>query len=219
MSPARRGKVWWSLGAFVALAVLIIAYVSGSCPWAKPRKRRRPCAGSPPRTPITLKKPRVRTRKATTWCRSIPPRPARSPAARPRGAPAPAEKAEAQDQAIGVCPMHPKSSGISPANARYAAWTWCRSMKKLPAAAPAGALPLPRPPAPPKSARSSTGSRPWTRATSGISRARPPAAWTWCRFMKKRGRGRRRRRHCRLPHHHPVHGRQDRQDGGPAPDP
>ena len=30
MSPARRGKVWWTLGAFVALAVLIIAYVSGS---------------------------------------------------------------------------------------------------------------------------------------------------------------------------------------------
>ncbi len=26
MSPARRGKVWWSLGAFVALAVLVIAY-------------------------------------------------------------------------------------------------------------------------------------------------------------------------------------------------
>ena len=44
-----------------------------------------------------------------------------------------------------------------------------------------------RPPAPKKSARSNTGSRPWTPATSGISRARPPAAWTWCRFTKKRG--------------------------------
>ena len=38
MSPARRGKVWWSLGAFVALAVLIIAYASGVLPVGKAKE-------------------------------------------------------------------------------------------------------------------------------------------------------------------------------------
>ena len=41
MSPARRGKVWWTLGGLVALAVLIIAYVSGSLPVGKAKEEKK----------------------------------------------------------------------------------------------------------------------------------------------------------------------------------
>jgi RND family efflux transporter MFP subunit len=41
MSPARRGKVWWSLVAFVALAVLIIAYTSGVLPVGQAKQEKK----------------------------------------------------------------------------------------------------------------------------------------------------------------------------------
>ena len=55
MSPARRGKVWWSLGAFVALAVLIIAYASGVLPVGKAKEGKKALCWVSPQNPNYIK--------------------------------------------------------------------------------------------------------------------------------------------------------------------
>jgi Cu(I)/Ag(I) efflux system membrane fusion protein len=55
MSPARRGKVWWSLGVIVALAVLIIAYVSGALPLGKAKEAKRALCWVSPQNPGYIK--------------------------------------------------------------------------------------------------------------------------------------------------------------------
>ncbi len=55
MSPARRGKVWWTLGALVALAVLIIAYVSGSLPIGKAKEEKKALCWVSPKNPSYIK--------------------------------------------------------------------------------------------------------------------------------------------------------------------
>ena len=161
----------------------MVLYFSGVLPLGQgPSRRRRPCAGSPPRTPITLKR---RPGKDPEGHELVPVYPT-APGAQPGGPAVAAAQAARKIKYWRLPHALRKSSGISPASDPYAAWTWCRFMKKP--------RPPPAPPAPArrrqrKSARSSTGSLPWTRATSGISRARPPAAWTWCRFTKRRRGG------------------------------
>lgn len=55
MSPARRGKVWWTLGALVALAVLIIAYASGSLPVGKAKEEKKALCWVSPKNPNYIK--------------------------------------------------------------------------------------------------------------------------------------------------------------------
>lgn len=55
MSPARRGKVWWSLGVLVALAVLIIAYASGVLPVGKAKEEKKALCWVSPKNPNYIK--------------------------------------------------------------------------------------------------------------------------------------------------------------------
>ena len=84
-----------------------------------------------------------------------------------------------------AAPCIRKLSENSRASARFVAWSWCHLNKPLPLRR--RLLPPPRLQPPKKSARSNTGSTPWIPTTCGISQARPPAAWTWCRSMRKPG--------------------------------
>ncbi|MCX5888413.1 MAG: efflux RND transporter periplasmic adaptor subunit [Deltaproteobacteria bacterium] len=56
MSPARRrGKVWWTLGALVALGILIIAYVSGVLPVGQAKEEKKALCWVSPQNPNYIK--------------------------------------------------------------------------------------------------------------------------------------------------------------------
>ena len=141
---------------------------------------------SRPRTPISSRRRRAKTPRATNWCRSMPPRPrGRRPAAGPTVAPTAKQERKTK---YWHCPMHPQIVREAPGKCPICGMDLVPMPRRRPRPR------RPRLPARPrlrrKSARSSTGCRPWTPATSGTSPARPPAAWTWCRFMRTRGQGR-----------------------------
>ena len=210
MTPASRGKTWWGLGLVLVLVILAGLYFSGLVPLPFGQPKPKALCYVSPKNPNFIKRPRAKTPKAMNWCRSTPPRPRASPPHGPGGGPH--RQAGSARPSIGTAPCIRKSSGTPPANAPSAAWTWCRSSRGAPA-------PRPRLPAPAarKSARSSTGCRPWTPATSGTSPARPPAAWTWCRSMRRRGRRPRAPSRCHPPPSSPWGCEPPRWRSGPCP--
>ena len=126
MSPARRGKVWWSLGAFVALAVLIIAYFSGVLPVGKAKEEKKALCWVSPQNPSYIKEAPGKDPEGHELVPVYA-----TPAGEKPGGPAVAAAATKRSAKsnIGSAPMDPKYIRDKPGKITWA-WTWCRSMKK-----------------------------------------------------------------------------------------
>ena len=106
MSPARRGKIWWGLGAIVVLAVLVILIFPGSCPGPGQRKKKALCWVSP-KNPNYIKEVPGKDPEGNELVPVYP----TPPGAKPSGpAVAPAPYGRAQDQVLAL----PHASGNRP---------------------------------------------------------------------------------------------------------
>ena len=110
MRSTRRGKVWWSLGVFVALAVLIIAYASGVLPIGKAKEERTALCWVSPQNPNYIKEAPGKDPEGHELV-PVYPTPAGEkpggPAVAPTATPAPTAKAEHKIK-YWHCPMHPE---------------------------------------------------------------------------------------------------------------
>ena len=209
MTPASRGKTWWGLGLVLVLVILGGLYFSGlrPCPWAKPNPKAL-CYVSP-KNPNFIKEAPGKDPEGNELV-PVYATPASGPPAATGPAVAPTAKPEGKTK-YWRCPMHPEIVREAPGKCPKCGMDLVPVQTKEPRPR---RLRLPvRPRLRQKSARSSTGCRPWTPATSGTSPARPPAAWTWSRFMKRGGGGP--GHHQGVRRHHPVHGGENRQGGSP----
>jgi len=91
MSPARRGKLGWSLGALAALAVLSIAYVSGVLPLGKAKEERKALCWVSPTNPNYIKEAPGKDPEGHDLVPVYPTAPGAKPSG-PAVAPAPAER-------------------------------------------------------------------------------------------------------------------------------
>ncbi len=175
MTPASRGKTWWGLGLVLVLAILAGLYFSGLVPLPFGQQKPKALCYVSPKNPNFIKEAPGKDPEGNEL---VPvyatPAAGPPPAAAPAVAPAPEQKAQTK---YWHCPMHPEIIRDAPGKCPKCGMDLVPLQKEE---APA--------PAAKKSARSSTGCRPWTPATSGTSPARPLAAWTWCRSMRKWGR-------------------------------
>jgi Cu(I)/Ag(I) efflux system membrane fusion protein/cobalt-zinc-cadmium efflux system membrane fusion protein len=109
MSPARRGKLGWSLGALVALAVLSIVYFSGVLPWGKAKEERKPLCWVSPQNPNYIKEAPGKDSEGNDLVPVYPTAPGAKPsgpAVAPSAAPAPAARKERKIK-YWVDPMDP----------------------------------------------------------------------------------------------------------------
>jgi Cu(I)/Ag(I) efflux system membrane fusion protein/cobalt-zinc-cadmium efflux system membrane fusion protein len=109
MSLARRGKLGWSLGALVALAVLSIAYFSAVLPWGKAKEERKPLCWVSPQNPNYIKEAPGKDPEGHELVPVYPTAPGAKPsgpAVAPSAAPAPTAKA-ARKIKYWVDPMDP----------------------------------------------------------------------------------------------------------------
>ena len=160
----------WAWGSwFCAILAALYFAGSGSCAWrpARPQPSRKLSVYvSPQKTPIISEAPGKDEGHALV---PVYPTPPGGPGPRP------------EPVKLWMSPMD--SPYIRKSREAPQGRTWCpqgQHGRRRP--------PPPRPGRPKGSARSNTGWPPWTPPTSGTSRGRPPAAWTWCRFMRRRGR-------------------------------
>ena len=147
MSPARRGKVWWSLGAVAALVVLIIAYVSGVLPIGKAKEEKRALCWVSPQNPSYIKAAPGKDPEGhalvPVYATPAGGKPG-GPGVAPAAAPAPAAQPERQIKAY-HCPMHPEVVSSKPGKCPKCGMELTPIYGEAPAAAPAAPIATPAP--------------------------------------------------------------------------
>ena len=121
MSPARRGKVWWTLGALVVLAVLIILNISGKLTWFQSKETKKALCWVSPQNPNYIKEAPGKDPEGRTGAGLCHPgrREARRPGPLLPRLPRPQPNARSR---LITAPCIPRSLAVSPAPARNAAW-------------------------------------------------------------------------------------------------
>ena len=121
MSPARRGKVWWTLGALVVLAVLIILNISGKLTWFQSKETKKALCWVSPQNPNYIKEAPGKDPEGHELVPVYATPAGEKPGGPAPSAPAPRPQPNARSRLI-TAPCIPRSSAASPAPARNAAW-------------------------------------------------------------------------------------------------